>query len=106
MTVQSNYLIMPSRLTSAQTTLFNLPTITESNLDRVADDVLEAIEFLQSEASHSGGIDQLDELHNELEEAIDEGTLTPSELQSTAEEAKSISERIRGPGFDYDLITE
>ncbi|NUC72560.1 hypothetical protein HTZ84_09600 [Haloterrigena sp. SYSU A558-1] len=95
-----------SRLTSAQKTLFNLPEITEANLDRLADDILGAIENLQSEASHSGGIDRLDELHEELETAIDEGSLTPSELQSIAKESKSISKRIRGPGFDYDVIMQ
>lgn len=95
---------MPSRLTSAQQTLFNLPEITERNIDRVGNDILEAIENLQSEASHSGGIEQLDALHEELQDTADDGSLTPSELESIASEAKSISKRLRGSGFDYDLI--
>lgn len=97
---------MPSRLTSAQKTLFNLPDITDANLDRLAEEVLEAIENLQSEASHSGGNDRLDELHEKLESAIDDHSLSPGELQSIAEEAKSISRQIRGPGFDYDIIRQ
>lgn len=97
---------MPSRLTSAQTTLFNLPEVTNTNLEHLRGDVLEAIENLQSEASHSGGIDRVDELHNELEEKIDDESFTPEKLQSIAKEAKSISEQMRGRGFDYDVIIE
>lgn len=97
---------MPSRLTSAQKTLFNLPKVTNTNLERLRGDVLEAIENLQSEASHTGGIDRLDELHQELEQAISEESLTPEKLESIAKESKSISKQMRGRGFDYDLILE
>ncbi|MFD1588490.1 hypothetical protein ACFR9U_16040 [Halorientalis brevis] len=92
---------MPSRLTSAQETLLNLPEIDERNVVRIAENITEAIENLQSEASHSGGNQRLDGLHDEIR-GIDEPE--PDQVQSIADEAWQISKRMRGTGFDYDML--